>query len=90
MSQSVGYWPSWFWSDDRSQTKFFGKSSSIDAHKLRVTAASFKTKVTAEERHHTILEAVSHLTRVRALIYFEAIPDPIPVKDFMQFAGIVP
>jgi len=62
----------------------------LDAHKLRLTAAPFKTKGTAEEWHHIILEAVSHLTRVRALIYFEAISDSIPVKDFMQFAGVVP
>src|SRR5215472_3561657 len=72
-----------------SSVKILGFKNPSRAVRLpRSPAASLKTKILAEEGHHVILKTISHLTRVSALIHFEAVRDSIPFKNVMQLAGI--
>jgi hypothetical protein len=51
-------------------------------------AARLKTKTLAEEGERMILETIGYLARVSAWVHFEAVPDSIPIKNFMQLARI--
>jgi hypothetical protein len=47
-----------------------------------------KAEVLAEERHHMVLEAISHRAGVSALVLFEAVRDAVPVENVVQLGGI--
>ena len=54
----------------------------------RLWAVRLKTETPAKESQHVILETVSHLTRVSALVQFKSVRDSIRVESVMQFACI--
>ena len=64
----------------------FGSSVPKTSQQLPTTC--LKAQILAEKPHHVILETISHLTRVRARIHFEAVRDFILIENFMQPAGI--